>query len=429
MTGLPLRVCIAGIGGFAAAHHNAVRQLESEGVLQLVATCDPRLDILGPEVARHGLRERGVMLFKDFDSMLDAVTGRCELMTIATPIFLHAPMHAACVGRQIACYLEKPPTLCPQELEGMIEVDRSAQIPTQVGFSYTVEDWRQKLKTRIVEGEFGRVRSVSFLGAWNRGESYFSRATWAGKLRVDGRLVLDSCFGNAMSHHAHQALFCASAASVFSWAVVERVRAELYRGQSIEGADTVFSEAVTADGVVVRAAMSHACKVTRLSEEHIECERARIRILPHAAAEISYASGKFGRIEIGSKRNILLENIRHFVGCIIGKNPRPVTTLADSRPFVCWNALNYIAARSICEVPSEFCAQVMDRDAQPSRCIVGVEDALRKFVDGRGFPSTSGVEWGRAGGLATLDDLPKLQSAISLLLAERQEFSSPVLGA
>jgi predicted dehydrogenase len=176
--------------------------LEDAGVCRLICTCDPSDDALQAARARWNLDGRGVRVWTDYREMLDVHVGELDVVTIPTPPPLHAEMHRACVERNLACYLEKPPTLDPDELERMITVDAGARKQTQVAFNFIIEEPRQALKRRLLAGEFGALRRASFVGLWPRASDYYARAAWAGRLLGnDGRLVLDSCIGNALAHH------------------------------------------------------------------------------------------------------------------------------------------------------------------------------------------------------------------------------------
>lgn len=408
----PLGVCIAGLGGFGAAHHAAVQQLENENVLRLLATCDPHLDGLHAENATFALAERQVGLFPDFGMMLEKFAAQSDLVTIATPIAVHAPMHAASVNHRMACYLEKPPTLDPDELERMIQTDQKAQFQTQVGFSGIVEPWRQILKRRLLAGEFGEMKTITFIGGWQRTEAYYRRTPWAGKLMFGEHLLLDSCFGNAMAHHAHNALFMAGRDGFFSWATPESVRAELYRANPIEGADTVFSEAVTTHGVRLQMGMTHACLSDRLCQERIVCRDAEIRIVSHKSVQIHHASGRHEILELGPRRNNLLENLRHYAGYLRGAEERPLTTLADARPFVWWNALNYVAAGGIHTIREPYRTSHCTVSGESRAWIIpGIEKVLHDFFESGLFPSTLNLPWAAGGGFAALGHLSSLRSA------------------
>lgn len=411
--------CIAGLGGFAAAHHSSVRTLESEGRLRLLATCDPRHGELAQLAENFRLAERGVEIFAEFDEMLAVHAVETRLVTVATPIRAHAGMHAACVNQGLACYLEKPPTLDPFELEEMIVRDAAAAFQTQVGFSYIIEPWRHALKDRLWSGEFGRIISAGALGFWQRPSAYYTRSAWAGRLAMEGGLVLDSCFGNAMAHHIHNLLFFAGEPGLFSWAEIDRVRAELYRTNAIESADTVISEAVTKNGVILRAALTHACPSARTTAERITTEKAEIFITPGESAEIRHLSGRIERLACSPTP--ITDYFRSYADYLEGRIRRPVTTLADSRSMVVWNALLYVAARRIHTIPAgQFSVAVHSATQTPVHVIHGVEPVLDQFLTQGKFPSESGIPWAAPGGTARRSDLSLLHDTISSLADPEQ---------
>lgn len=407
-------VCIAGIGGFGKTHHESAIHLENENRLRLKATCDPRAGQLKDLTESLRFRERGVEVFSDFEEMLDGHAREGDLVTLATPIALHAPMHASCVRRKLACYLEKPPTLDPEELERMISLDAGASFQTQVGFAYIVQPGRLELKRRIVAGEFGPIRAISYEGLWPRTDRYYARSPWAGKLRMGESLLLDSCFGNAMAHHAHNLLFFAGTDAVMSWADVKSVRAELYRANAIESPDTIFSEAVTGQGIRLRVAMSHAGPEAGMSRELIVAEKAEIEIAPGQYIEIRHSSGEVEKTDCSFACSSVTDNLRYYLDYLAGIHPRPLTRLSDSRPFVAWNALLYVAAGKITRIPTA-CISESEGEAGRALVIEGVEKATREFCERGTFPSAAGFDWASPGGEALAGDMSGLLDVVKLL--------------
>ncbi|MBC8012272.1 MAG: Gfo/Idh/MocA family oxidoreductase, partial [Burkholderiales bacterium] len=272
-----LRLGIIGMGGYAARHHEVALALEDRGECRLVCTCDPRPESFAEQARRWRLEARRVAVHTDYLSMLDRHAGELDVVVIATPIPLHAEMHAAVVGRGLAAYLEKPPTLDPDELEEMIARDARAPTTTLVGFNFIAEAERQALKRRLVAGEFGVLREARLFGFWGRSSAYYGRSAWAGRLFTDdGRLLLDSCLGNGLSHHVHNLLHWAGVDGLDNWATPTRVRAWLARAHPIEGADTCFAEAETDSRVLMRIAISHACSGPELHRETLICDHAEI---------------------------------------------------------------------------------------------------------------------------------------------------------
>ena len=227
--------------------------------MKLVCTCDPRLEAFGTEQAAWRLAQRGVRVFSDYRSMLEACHGQLDYVAIPTPIRLHAEMHEAVTSYGLPAYVEKPPTLDYAELDRMVAADARARRSSVVGFNFIVERSRLALKERLLSGEFGAIRGGTLCALWPRPSGYFERNGWSGRLMIEDHVVLDSCFGNAMAHFVHNMLFWTGTPGLFSWARIAAVRAELYRSHAIEGADTFFVEADLDTGCTLRFALSHAC--------------------------------------------------------------------------------------------------------------------------------------------------------------------------
>ena len=414
----PIRVAIMGMGGFAGEHHDAVRRLESEGVCRLVCTCDPRMEAFAERREVLQFAGRKVGTFADYREMLAACGSSLDAVTIPTPVPLHAPMHRACVERGLAVYLEKPPPLDYRELEGMIAAALPVPSQTNVGFNYIIEPHRQALKARMLAGEFGVVRRVTTAAVWPRPVQYYERAAWAGRLMMEGRLVLDSCMGNALAHMVHNALFFCGRGQLMSWGKVHAVTAELYRAHRIEGTDTVFVAAETQDGPCLRVAMSHAHQGQGWEEETTECERAVITYQVNARDE-GGACQRFvirwgdGREESGVSRipDYLDRNLRQYFAYLGGEANRPVTRLEDSRPFVHLNDLAYIASGRITTVPDSAIrkSSVAGKDWV---AIDGIEAIVRRFGDTGELPSSQGVPWATLGRRVAFSDLGLLESAV-----------------
>jgi predicted dehydrogenase len=407
----PIRIGIVGMGGFAGSHHNAVAQLEANGHAKLVCTCDPRAEIFTKEQETWRFAQRGVGVFPDYRAMLEACHRGLDLVVVPTPINLHAEMHAAATALGLPVYLEKPPTLDHTELEQMITADGHARRSSLVGFNFIIEKPRLALKQRVLSGEFGAVRGATLSALWPRPASYFSRNNWAGRLMIDGTVVLDSCLGNAMAHFVHNLLFWSGTSELFSWAQLAAVRAELYRAHAIEGADTFFVEADTSTGVTMRFALSHACAGIGSHLEMVLCDKAVIRYAVGRQIEVRWNDGRVEKIGF-EPFDPLVENHLDYYAYLRGENPRPATTLVDSRPFVALNNLAHISSRRIASIPAELVAAIRDQKEQKDYLhVASMTAAHENFLVRGAWPSSSG--WGRAPGeVVTPADLPRFRDVV-----------------
>ncbi|MFA6962224.1 MAG: Gfo/Idh/MocA family oxidoreductase [Opitutaceae bacterium] len=386
-----LRVAIIGMGGFAAAHHKALLKLEALGHARLVATCDPHPGNFAAECDHWHFSARGIRVFGDYRTLFRACDSELDYVVIPTPIPLHAEMHRAAVEHGIPVYLEKPPTLDPAELEAMITTDRSAAKTTLVGFNYIVEKPRLALKQRMLAGEFGRLTGVGLLAQWPRPASYFQRNDWAGcLLSANGQLILDSCFANAMSHYVHNVLHWAGTRAVLDWAAPLEVKAELYRGHEIEGTDTVFAEAATDTGACLRIAMTHACAGEHTQTETLMMENATIHYVVDSHYDVVWNNGHTEHLALPPFDSIL-ENHLAYHAYLLSESHRPATRLSDCRPFVHFNALNYISSGEIVSFPDGDRERVTDaRDPASVRIRVrGLPEAMTAFLDNGSWPGAT----------------------------------------
>lgn len=406
MTSTPVRIAIVGMGGFAVVHHRALLALEATGEARLVATCDPRADELITARPELDLRARGVAVHADLDALLAAHAGAIDLITLPTPVPLHEPMHRTCVAHGIPVYLEKPPSLDPEELDRMIATDAGARVPTWVGFNFIRDPVRQAVKRRILAGEFGALRMVRISASWIRTDAYYARADWAGRLLLRGRLVLDGPLGNAMAHLVHDAMHWAGP-SQDAWAQPRRVRASLLRGHAIQGADTALVEVET-DGPPVRIALTHAGGTEVGPVEELHCDGAVIRMFPDLPERCRIVRpGQPEEIVRDQDGDHVVANLRTSCRLVRGDGvSRPATTLADSRPFVHLNALAHVSTGRIGQVP------------ELTGTIPGILDVAARFLAEGVHPQAQGVAWAPTPVWATPADLPRLRAVVDGLACE-----------
>jgi predicted dehydrogenase len=407
----PIRIGIIGMGGFAGSHHNAVAKLEERGHAKLLCTCDPHANTFIGEQQAWRFAARGVSVFNDYRPMLDACARDLDLLVVPTPIQLHAEMHAAASALGLPTYLEKPPTLDHAELERMIVADQRARKSSLVGFNFIIEKQRLALKERLLAGEFGTLSGTALSALWPRPASYFQRNNWAGRLIIDGRPVLDSCFGNAMAHFVHNMLFWAGETELYSWARLTAVSAELYRAHQIEGADTFFVEADTAASVNMRFALSHACAGPAVHNETIICDKAILHYAVGKQIEIRWRDGRVER-STPDAFDPLEENHLDYYRYLRGESSRPATTLTDSRPFVALNDLAHISSGRISPIPAAFVTGQRDEKEQKDYLnVAGMNTAVENFLTQGAWPGANG--WGRERGeVTTLADLPRFEATV-----------------
>ena len=385
-------------------------------MVRLVCACDPRRGAFAPEQQAWRFGPRGVRTFDDYRAMLDACSGDLDYVVTPTPIQLHAEMHEAITSLGIPAYVEKPPTLDYAELDRMVAADSRARKSSLVGFNYIVEKSRLALKERLLSGEFGAIRGGTLRALWPRPASYFARNGWSGRLMIGSQIVLDSIFGNAVSHFVHNMLFWTGTPGLYSWAEVAAVRAELYRAHSIEGADTFFVEADLASGCTLRFALSHACAGASTSSEKVICEKAILKYAAGGQIEVSWKDGRTERIS-SAPFDGLEENHVEYCRYLRGEIQRPATTLEDSRPFVVLNDLAHVSSGRILPIPAHLVSHERDEKEQKDYVsVAGLATVVDNFLCRGVWPGYAG--WRRDNGeVVTPSDLGRFHATVRSMAA------------
>jgi predicted dehydrogenase len=406
----PLRVGIIGLGGYANTHHQAILRLEKDKEARLICTCDPNIAAFADGPSALNFSERGVAVFDNYQAMLRAHAHELDLVVIPTPLALHAEMHRACVEAGIACYLEKPPTLDETELEQMIETDRNAEKKTLVGFNFIIEPARLAIKHRILSGEFGAIKQATLMGFWSRPSAYFQRNNWSGRLLIGNQLVLDSCFGNALSHFVHNLLFWVGSPSLVSWGTTTDVRARLYRAHAIQGADTFFVEALVS-GVLLRLVVSHACREREINTETVVCENATIRYEAGSAGEITWNDGQRELVGVDPFDTPLMNHLDHY-RYLRGETDRPAITLEDCRSFVQLNSLTYISSETIENIAPEHIVLEYENGNGGIPVITDLKNHGQRFLSEGIWPNLGISKSLKGPGAVGLSDLSRLRKVL-----------------
>jgi predicted dehydrogenase len=342
------------------------------------------------------------------------------MLVIPTPIPLHAEMHRAGVEAGVPVYLEKPPTLDPVELESMIAVDKKAKKKTFVGFNFIVEPQRQALKSRILSGEFGKILRGDLMSHWPRAKSYYERANWAGRLELNGQLILDSPLGNAMAHQVHNLFFWLGSEKLFDWAQLKEVKAECYRAHPIQGVDTVFVRGATTDETEFRITMSHAVSGSQRQSEIIHCEKAVITWILHQHFEIQWNDGRVEKVELQHAPLVDLNHLKYYE-YLRGEIAEPMTTLVDSKPFVLLNNLIYVSSGKINSIPTaEIEKSSTEKNGKTEEWThwSEMENLRAKFFQTGEFPSAV-KPWAVPGKSVTPSDVAQLPKTIEQMISNQ----------
>ena len=385
----PIRFGLTGLGGYAGYVCDRILgdARSDHPAAKLVAVCDPEPERFARRV--EDLRAAGISVVRDFAELL---TRDIDAVWLPLPIDLHFPYTEAALDAGKAVLCEKPAAGCVDDVDRMIAARDRTGLPVAIGFQDMYQPSVAVLKQRLVAGEFGRVVGARVIGCWPRSERYFGRNDWAGRLRRDGRWVLDSPASNALAHFLHLALFLLGPSREQS-AKPTSVAAELYRANRIENYDTCAMRfTVGGPGVEPEVplfiAYTHACATSVEPVVVVETEQA----------QISYVSGRHIEILRGTRGELLplsasphkhmLRAFRSLVreGCdaVMG------STLEQARMHVvAFNAAS--EASPVVDVPAHFVDAIAEPDHTTLRVIREIVPAMKSCVSDRCFLYETGL--------------------------------------
>jgi predicted dehydrogenase len=161
------------------------------------------------------------------------------------------------------CIIEKPAAPTVQDVKAMRMAENHYGKFVAVGFQAIYMPEIIKIKSDVLNGRIGTLKTVKVLGLWPRDSAYYGRNGWAGKIcDAKGGWVLDSPFNNALAHYLNLGCFIAGTMSTKS-AKLTNVRSTLFRcNPEIENADSATIELTATNGVKILFYATHSSDTT-----------------------------------------------------------------------------------------------------------------------------------------------------------------------
>ncbi len=249
-----LNVAITGISGYGRTHYEDLLRRRDRGDVR----------ILGAAVINQAeeaekcafLKSIGCQIFDSHAAMLSALRGKLDLCFIPTGIDLHAEMAVSAMRAGANAFIEKPAAPVMQDISAMRQAERETSRKVWVGFQISCQEQIPKIRAFCHSPEFGVIKAIRGIGVASRNDSYYQRNQWAGKLKKNGKWILDSPYNNAFAHYLHLALlFSAPPDRIPEF---RSVRAQLFRvNPGLECADNGSIHALSVDGIPVHFYTSH----------------------------------------------------------------------------------------------------------------------------------------------------------------------------
>lgn len=340
---VPLRAALIGAGGYGENHLRMLERLHAKGAVDFRAVADPSEAAKGE--ARERLAAAGVRWFADYQEMFRALDGQLDAVVISTPIPLHLPMLESALDRNLYVFLEKPPVPLIQDFRRIAARPEAARVA--LGFKLLADPHLWRLKEAMLEGAFGRITSLRAVACWPRLDSYYARASWAGRMVWRGLPVFDGPATNALAHIVHNIMFLAGAERA-DFGVPGVVQGELYRARQIESYDVCGLVGSFANGLTFSAAFSHAVETRMEWTIVVDGEKGRA-VLTKDKVESDRPLPDFKK----SEHDLFEESWRDFYRFATGQQDRPHTRFVDCEGYVATTNAMLVSSGGIRDLPSE----------------------------------------------------------------------------
>lgn len=267
------RLLLVGIGGYGENYIKEVFERNIENA-ELVAVADPFID---KSAYKDMLIEKKIPIYKSPEAFFLA-GNKADLTVIASPIHTHYDYIITALSNGSNVLVEKPVTISLDKMESLIEAEKKSGLFVAVGYQLCFARDVLELKRRVISGEFGKPVRMKAIRMMRRGDKYYARTGWAGKLSCHGEFVFDSPVSNACAHQIQAMLFFLGT-SMEMTGNVKSVDGVLYKARpDIENFDAASLCIHTEEDVDLYYYTAHCCdekKVGPLIE--MEFEKATIK--------------------------------------------------------------------------------------------------------------------------------------------------------
>lgn len=377
-----VRILLLGIGGYGSNYIKEVSERDIPGI-RIEGICEVTEH---PEETWPIIREQNIPVYKTPEAFYQE--HQADLAVVSTPIHLHYSQIETCIRHGSNVLTEKP--VCTsvagaRKLEALEhETGRFICVGYQLNYSRDV----LALKRDILDGRFGRPIYMKALHAMRRGDQYYARNGWAGRIKVKDCAVNDSPFNNACAHQFQVMTFLLGDAIDHAMDLAS-VEARPYKGnRSVENYDAIAVHAETVTGVPIWYYTAHALEDKKLGPTaEYQFEQGTVYYGRNGRAEYEYigddgTSIDYGAIDKG-------ERLQKFYDAIeaVRTGAHPVCTVQCAIPHL--QAVEEIARLPITLIPENQMEDLVI-DGDTFHTIKGLRDEFTTCYQHRRMPAWGG---------------------------------------
>lgn len=253
-----VRVLLLGVCGYGSNYIKEISERDIPGV-RIEGICEvvPNVADLYPII-----REQNIPIYKSPEEFYRE--HQADLAVVSTPIHLHYQQIVTCLQNGSNVLTEKPVCTSVQDARKLEELERQTGKFISVGYQLNYSRDVLALKQDILSGKFGKPVSMKALHAMRRGDKYYARNGWAGRIAVNNCAVNDSPFNNACAHQFQIMTFLLGDRMDRAMELA-RVEAEPYKAnRHVENFDAIAIHAETVNRVPVWYFTAHALQEKKL---------------------------------------------------------------------------------------------------------------------------------------------------------------------
>lgn len=389
-----VKILLIGIGGYGM---NYIKELTEKDVTcaRIEGICEVMTDV---EEKFPIIKAGNIPLYHTPEEFYQE--HQADLAVISTPIHLHYRQIITCLRNGSNVLTEKPVCTSVEGARKLISIAEETGHFVSVGYQLNYSRDVLAMKQDILDGKFGKPVLMKALHAMSRGEKYYHRNNWAGKIAVNGCAVNDSPFNNACAHQFQNMTFLLGEAMDRA-AELKTVTAELYRANSqVENFDTAAVHAVTKSGVPIYYYTTHNLKEKRIGPVcEYRFERGSIfygkdygegPVMEYVAEWKDCGEGKscvksYGDIPKGER----LQKLYDAINCVLhGGNP--VCTIQCAIPHL--EAVEQLAKMPVCQIREEEVEHV-EEDGDRFCRIRNLNEIFTTCYENQQMPSEAGAGW------------------------------------
>lgn len=181
-----MKYAIIGCGRISVNHIQAA----INNKLEIVGMCD----LLTEKLKEKKEKFPDIMNVNEYTDYIEMIEKeKPELVAIATESGKHAKIAIDCIRHGINVIIEKPIALSMNDAKKIIEEAKKYNVKVCANHQNRFNKSIQKMRSALDEGKFGRLFYGTAHICWNRGESYYSQASWRGTWEQDGGALMNQC--------------------------------------------------------------------------------------------------------------------------------------------------------------------------------------------------------------------------------------------